>query len=335
MHRRQFIAGIGGMAAWPLAARAQQPALPVVGFVTARSAASSERAVAAFRKGLRETGYIEDRNVTIEYHWLDGQFDRLPALMADLVRRRVAVIATPNNTLITTTAKAATAAIPIPIVFSVGIDPVKTGLVASFARPGGNATGIHYFALELTAKRLGLLRALAPKATSVAILVNPANRPSADETLRSVGDAARSIGLQTKVLSASTSGEIDAAIAKLAHDRGDDGNANDVLFIAADGLFQSRSEQLVALAARDKIPAAYPDRAAVAAGGLMSYGSDITEMYRQIGVYTGNVLKGAKPADLPVQQSTKFEFIINSKTAKALGLDIPVMLRVSATELIE
>jgi putative tryptophan/tyrosine transport system substrate-binding protein len=334
MHRREFIAGIGGVAVWPLAAGAQQPALPVVGFVTARSSAASERAVAAFRKGLRETDRVEDRNVTVEYHWLDGQFDRLPAEMADLVRRRVAVIATPNNTLITTTAKAATATIPIPIVFSVGIDPVKTGLVASFARPGGNATGIHYFALELTAKRLELLRALAPKATRVAILVNPANGPSADETLRSVGDAARSIGLQTKVLNASTTGEIDAAFARLAHERGDDLYSNDILFVSADGFFQSRSEQLVALSARDRIPAAYPDRAAVVAGGLMSYGTDIAEMYRQIGIYTGNILKGTKPADLPVKQSTKFEFVINHKTANELGLEIPVRLRVSA-ELID
>ena len=332
MRRREFIAGIGGVAVWPLPAGAQQPALPVVGFVTARSAAASERAVAAFRKGLREAAYVEDRNVAVEYHWLDGQFDRLPALMADLVRRRVAVIATPNNTLITTTAKAATAT--IPIVFSVGLDPVKTGLVASFARPGGNATGIHYFALELTAKRLELLRALAPKATRVAILVNPANRPSADETLRSVGDAARSIELQTKVLKASSTGEIDAAFARLSDERADDVYANDILYVSADGLFQSRSEQLVALAARDRIPAAYPDRAAVVAGGLMSYGTDIAEMYRQIGIYTGNILKGTKPATLPVQQSTKFEFVINHKTAKTLGLEIPVRLRVSA-ELIE
>ena len=219
MRRREFITGIGGAAAWSLAAAAQQPR-PVVAFVTARSAAASERAVAAFHKGLRETGYVEDRNVIVEYHWLDGQFDQLPALMADLVRRRVAVIASPNNTLITIMAKAKTAT--IPIVFSVGIDPVKTGLVASFTRPAGNATGIHYFALELTAKRLGLLRALAPKATRVAILVNPANGPSADETLRSVGDAARSIGLQTKVLNASASGEIDAAFATLAHERRDE-----------------------------------------------------------------------------------------------------------------
>ena len=332
MRRREFITGIGGAAAWSLAAAAQQPR-PVVAFVTARSAAASERAVAAFRTGLRETGYVEDRNVIVEYHWLDGQFDQLPALMADLVRRRVAVIASPNNTLITIMAKAKTAT--IPIVFSVGIDPVKTGLVASFTRPAGNATGIHYFALELTAKRLGLLRALAPEATRVAILVNPANGPSADATLRSVEDAARSMGLQIKVLHASTSGEIDAVFARLAHERGDDVHPNDMLFVAADGLFQSRSQQLVALAARDKIPAAYPDRAAVAAGGLMSCGADITETYRQVGVYTGNILKGAKPADLLVRQSTKFEFVINRKTAKTLGLEIPVMLMVSATELID
>jgi putative tryptophan/tyrosine transport system substrate-binding protein len=326
LRRREFIAGIGGTA-WAFRARAEQP-VPTVAFVTARSAAASERAVAAFRKGFGETGYVEDRNATVEYHWLDSQFDRLPGLVADLVRRRVAVIASPNNTLITTTAKAATAT--IPIVFSVGIDPVKTGLVASFARPGGNATGIHYFALELTAKRLELLHALAPKATRVAILVNPANGPSANETLRSIGDAARSIGLQTKVLNASTSGEIDAAFAKLAHERGDDISVNNILFVSADGLFQSRSEQLVGLAAREKLPAAYPDRATVAAGGLMSYGADITETYRQVGIYAGSILKGAKPADLPVQQSTKFEFAINRKTAKALGLEIPVVLRVSA-----
>jgi putative tryptophan/tyrosine transport system substrate-binding protein len=333
MRRREFIAGIGGTAALAFGARAQQP-VPTVAFVNARSAAASQRAVAAFRRGLSETGYVEDRNVTVEYHWLDDQFDRLPALMADLVRRRVDAIATPSSAPITTAAKAATAT--IPIVFSVPIDPVQTGLVASFARPGGNATGIHYLVLELTAKRLELLHALAPKATRVAILLNPANRPSADETLRIVGESARSIGLQTKVLNASTSGEIDAAFARLAHDRGDDVYPNDILFVSGDALFQSRSQQLVALTARDRIPAAYPDRATVAAGGLMNYGADIFEMYRQVGLYTGTILKGTvKPADLPVQQSTKFEFVINRTTAKALGLDIPLMLRVAATELID
>jgi putative tryptophan/tyrosine transport system substrate-binding protein len=307
----------------PVATRAPQPGLPLVAFITAKSEHTSLPAVDAFRKGLRETGYVEDRNVTLEYHWLDGQFDRLPALMADLVRRRVAVITTLNNTLIATTAKGATAT--TPIVFSVGADPVKNGLVASFAQPGGNATGVNYFALEVSAKRLALLHALAPKATRVAILVNPANGPSANVTLRSVEDAARSLGLQTKTLNASTSREIDAAFASLADER-----ADVVLFVSADGFFQSRSEQLVALAARDKIPTAYPDRATVQAGGLMAYGTDVVDMYRQVGVYTGNILRGAKPADLPVQQSTKFEFVINRKTAEALGLGIPVVLRVSA-----
>jgi putative tryptophan/tyrosine transport system substrate-binding protein len=330
MRRREFIAGIGGTAALAFRARAEQP-VPTVAFVNARSAAASQRALAAFRKGLGETGYVEDRNVTVERHWLDNQFDRLPALMADLVRRRVAVIATPSSIPVTTAAKAATATIPIPIVFSVPIDPVKIGLVASFARPGGNATGIHYLVQELTAKRLELLHALAPKAARVAILVNPANGPSADETLRNAGDAARSIGLQIKVLNASTNDEIDAAFARLAHDRGgDDVYANDVLFVSGDALFQSRSQQLVALTARDKIPAAYPVRATVAAGGLMSYGTDIIEVYRQVGIYAGNILRGAKPADLPVQQSTKFEFVINRETAKALGLEIPLVLRVFA-----
>jgi putative tryptophan/tyrosine transport system substrate-binding protein len=331
MRRREFIAGIGGTAAWAFGARAQQP-VPTVAFVNAWPAAASQRAVAAFRAGLGETGFVEHRNVTVEYHSLEGQFDRLPTLMADLVRRRVAAIATPSSILTTAAAKAATAT--IPIVFGVPIEPVKTGLVASFARPGGNATGFHYLALELTAKRLELLHALAPKATRVAILVNPANGPNADETLRSVGDAARSIGLHTKILNASMSSEIDAAFARLAHDPGDDVSANDVLFISGDPLFQSCNQQLLALTARDRIPAAYPDRATVAAGGLMTYGADIFEMYRQVGVYVGRILRGAKPADLPVQQSTKFEFVINCKTAEALGLDIPLMLKVAATELI-
>jgi putative tryptophan/tyrosine transport system substrate-binding protein len=322
MRRREFIAGIGGAAAWTFRARAQQP-LPTVAFVTARSESNSLYAVDAFRKGLGETGHVEDRNVTVEYHWLEGEFERLPALMADLARRPVAVIATINNTLIATTAKGATAT--IPIVFSVGADPVKSGLVASFARPGGNATGINYFALEVLAKRLELLHALAPKPTRVAILVNQANGPSAKVTVRSVEDAARSIGLRTRVLTASTSHEIDAAFASLADER-----ADNVLFVAPDGFFQSHSEQLVALTARDKIPAAYPDGTTVQAGGLMSYGTDGVDMYRHVGVYIGNILKGAKPADLPVQQSTKFEFVINRETAKALGLEIPVVLRVSA-----
>jgi len=328
MGRREFIAGIGGAAAWAVAAWAQQPALPVVGFVTTRSERASTYVVDAFRKGLHETGYDEGRNVTVEYHWLEGQFDRLPALMADLVRRRVAIIATPGNTLVSTAAKAATTT--IPIVFAVGTDPVKTGLVASFARPGGNVTGINYFFLEVSAKRLALLHALSPKAIRVVILVNPANGPSADLTSRIVQDSAQSIGLQSQILYATTSREIDLAFASIAQER-----AENILFVAADGFFQSRGEQLISLTARNRIPAAYPDRTAVVAGGLMSYGTDGADMYRQVGVYTGKVLKGAKPADLPVQQSTKFEFVINRKTAKGLGLEIPVMLVVSATELID
>src|SRR5258708_15025764 len=319
MRRREFIGGIGGAAAWPFAAAAQQPALPVVGFVSSRSAPASERPTAAFRKGLGETGYVEGRNLTGAYQWTEGQFDLLQALRNDLVRRRVAVITTPNSTIISTAAKATTAT--IPIVFSVGLDPVKTGLVASFARPSGNATGIYYFASELTAKRLIVLHAMAPRAR-VAILVNPANGPSADATLQGVEETARSLGLQTKIFNASTSHHIDAAFASLAHERADDV----VLVVAADGFLQSRSEQLITLAARAKIPASYPDRRSVEAGGLMSYGSDTTDMYRQVGVYTGNILKGAKVADLPVQQWANPELVINRSTAKALELEIPRLL---------
>jgi putative tryptophan/tyrosine transport system substrate-binding protein len=326
MRRREFIAGIGSAMAWPLAAAAQQPALPVVGFVSSRSAPTSESAVAAFRRGLGETGYVEGRNLTVEYYWLEGQFDRLQALMDDLIRRRVAVIATPNSTIISTTAKAATAT--IPIVFSVGLDPVKSGLIANFAKPNGNATGIYYFSSELTAKRLIALHAIAPRAR-VAILVNPANGPSADATLHGIEDAARSLGLQTKILNASTRHEIDAAFASLAHERTDD----IILVVAADGFLQSCSEQLIALAARAKIPASYPNRPSVEAGGLIAYDIN-TDMYRQVGVYTGNILKGAKPADLPVQQWAQPELVINRKTAKALGLEIPRILMVSA-ELID
>src|SRR5262252_5874704 len=320
MKRREFITLLSGAAAaWPLAARGQQPAMPVVGLVNARSPEASERQVAAFRKGLNEAGYVEGQNVTVEYHWLIGQYDRLPSLMADLVRRRVAVIATPGATLPALAAKAATAT--VPIVFGVGEDPVGLGLVASFARPGGNATGINIFLNGLVAKRLGLLHELVPKAVRVAVLVNPANAPSAEATLRDLPEAARSIGLQIWVLNASTSREIEAAFAALVRERAD------ALFVAPDAFFVSRRVQFVTLAARYGIPTAHNAREEVEAGGLMSYGTDNLDMWRQVGAYTGQILKGAKPADLPVLQSTKFEFVINLQTARALGLDVSLQLQ--------
>ena len=281
----------------------------------------------AFRKGLGETGFVEGQNVTVEYHWLEGQFDRLPALMADLVRRHVAVIATPLNTNGSIAAKAAT--VTIPIVFGVADDPVKLGLVASLARPGGNATGINSLTSEMVAKRLGLLRELVPRAVRVAVLLNPANAANAETTLREVQEAARVVGLQIHVLNASTIREIDAAFAMLANER------PDALFIGGDVFFVSRRVQLVTLAAHDRIPTAHGDRESVAVGGLMSYGTDLADSFRQVGVYTGRILKGAKPADLPVMQPTRFELVINLKTAKALGLTVPQTLQVAADEVIE
>jgi putative ABC transport system substrate-binding protein len=327
MKRRTFIAGLGSAAAWPLAAHAQQQAMPVVGFLNAGSPDASARNVAGFRKGLNESGYIECQNVMVEYHWLDGHYDRLPALVTDLVRRRVAVIATPGTVPAALAAKAATAT--IPIIFGVGEDPVGLGLVASLARPGGNATGINFFAQEAVAKRLGLLHDLVPKAVRVAVLVNPANATNADTILREVQKVAPTIGLQIQILNATTIGEIDAAFATLAHE------LPDALFVASNQFFASRRVQFATLTARDKIPAIYPNRQYVAAGGLMSYGTDTVERYRQVGVYTGNILKGAKPADLPVQQATRFEFVINLQTARALGLTIPETLLATADEVIQ
>jgi putative ABC transport system substrate-binding protein len=327
MRRREFITLLGGAAVtWSLAARAQQPALPVVGFLRDGSAEGNARYVAGFRKGLNETGYVEGQNVTVEYHWLEGQYDRLPRLLTDLVRRQVAVIATPG-TVVSRAAKAATAT--IPIVFGVGEDPVRQGLVASLARPGGNVTGINFFVNEVTAKRLRLLHDLVPNAVRIAVLVNPGNASVAESTVREVQKAAPTMGLQIQIFNATTIGEIDAAFAALARER------PDALFVAGDALFGSRRVQLATLTARDRIPAIYAIREPVAAGGLMSYGTDLAELFRQMGVYCGSILKGAKPADLPVLQSTKFEFVINLTTAKALGLTISDGVLSIADEVIE
>ena len=327
LKRRAFLTLLGGVAAWPIAARGQQPAMPVVGFINSWSADGSAHYVAAFRKGLSETGYVEGKNVTVEYHWLEGQYDHLPALLADLVRRQVAVIATPGNTPGSVVAKATTAT--IPIVFGVGADPVKLGLVASLARPGGNATGTNFFSSEVNAKRLRLLHDLVPKAVRVAVLVNSADAVLTEIALRAVQDAAPSIGLQIQILNASTIGEIDAAFATIARER------PDALFVAPDALFTLRRGQLAILTARERIPAAYALRDLVVAGGLMSYGTDFADSFRQVGVYTGSILKGAKPADLPVLQSTKFEFVINLQTARALGIEVPSGVLAIADEVIE
>ena len=328
MRRRKFISLIGSTAvAWPLAARAQQPPLPVVALVNLRSAEASVRLANAFRKGLNEAGWVEGQNVTVEYNWLDGRFDRVSSVIADIVRRRVAVIATPGTIYGAQAAKAATTT--IPIVFGVGDDPVKQGLVASLARPGGNVTGYNFLLAEVGTKRLELLHGLVPKAVRFAMLVNPENVPIAARTLREVPEAARAIGLQTQIINASTKDEIGAAFDTLVRDK------IDALFVAPDPFFISQRDQFATLTARYRIPAAYSTRDDVEAGGLMSYGTDNQEMYRQVGVYTGQILKGAKPADLPVLQSTKFELLINLKTAKALGIEVPNSILLLADEVIE
>ena len=328
MRRREFIRLISGTAvAWPLAAHAQQPAMPVVGLVNGGSADAAVRFVAAFRKGLNETGYVEGQNVTVEYHWLEGQYDRVPALMADLVRRRVAVIVTPSIATVALAAEAATAT--IPIVFGIGEDPVQRGLVANMARPGGNATGANFLATEVAAKRLRLLHDLLPKAVRVAVLVNPASASNTESTLREVQEAAPALGLNIEILNATTISEIDAAFAALARER------PDALFVGPDGFFTSRRGQFATLTAVNKIPATYSNREYVAAGGLMSYGTDLTDVFHQVGAYTGNILRGAKPADLPVVQSTKLEFVLNLQTARALGLSVPPSLLSIADDVIE
>jgi ABC-type uncharacterized transport system substrate-binding protein len=328
MRRRDFITLLAGAAAvWPLAARAQQRPMPVVGFVDGVSPEVSANRAAAFRKGLSEVGYVEGQNVTVEYHWLAGQYERVSSLMADLVRRRVAVIATPTSSVAALAAKAATTT--IPIVFGVGEDPVKLGLVASLARPGGNATGVNFFTTELVAKRLGLLHDVVRNAVRIAVLVNPANATTAGATLRDIPEAARALGLQIQVLNASTSREIEAAFASLGRER------VDALFVAGDAFLSSRRVQFALLAVRHAIPAMYTTREYPEAGALMSYGTDWADRFRQAGIMTGQILKGAKPTDLPVIQSTKFEFVINLQAARALGLDVPPMLLARADEVIE
>jgi putative ABC transport system substrate-binding protein len=299
---------------WPLTTQAQQRATPVVGYVSVVSAEAAIEREVAFRQGLGEAGYSEGRNVTVEYHFVDRKFDRLPAVMADLVRRPVAVIAA-LGTAPALAPKAATAT--IPIAFAVGQDPVKLGLVASLARPSGNATGFNFFTDETQSKVLSLLHELVPKAVRVGVLVNPMNAIQTEATLREVREAAPTLGLQIQVVNASTIGEINAAFAALVRERAD------ALFLPADALFNSRRAQLVTLSARDRIPAAYVEREFPVAGGLMSYGTEFRDAWRQIGVYTGNILKGAKPAELPVQQAVKFDFVINRGTATLLGIDVP------------
>ena len=327
MRRRDFITLLGGAVAWPLAARAQQAALPVVGFVSGRAFEAAARYGAAFRKGLSESGTVEGKDATIEYHWLDGQYDQLTSLMADLVRRRVAVIATAGSAPAALAAKAATST--IPTVFGVGDDPVKLGLAAGLARPGGNATGINFFSASVNSKVLGLLHELVPKAVRVAVLVNPANATTAESALHDIHEAAPALRLQVQALEARSIGEIEAVFSTLVRERAE------ALFVGADAFLISRRVQIAILAARHGIPTASIANEAVEVGQLMSYGTDAVDMYRQVGAYAGRILMGAKPADMPVEESTKFEFVINVSTAKALGLDIPPSLLLHADRVVE
>ncbi len=325
MKRRAFITLLGGAAAWPLAARAQQPAMPVIGFLSSSALADRARYLTAFRQGIRETGYVEGQNVAIEYRWAQDQYDRLPDLAADLVRSQVTVIAA-HDTPSAIVAKAATTT--IPIVFASGGDPVKLGLVTSLNRPGGNVTGITFILAELGAKQLGLLHELQPGAVRVAVLVDP-NFPLIESFVSDVQAAASSIRKQIEVLEAPTGRDVDMAFARLAQ------KPTDALLVAPSPLLNNRRVQLVTLAAYHRVPAIYPQREAAEAGGLMSYGTSLSDAYRQAGVYTGRILKGEKPVDLPVIQSSKFEFVINLNTAKAFGLSFPPGLLAIADQVIE
>jgi putative ABC transport system substrate-binding protein len=324
--RREFITLLGGAAAWPLAARAQQPALPVIGMLGSVSPVPHAPFIAAIKEGLQQTGYVEGRNVAIEYRWAEGQYDRLPQQATELVNRGVAVIILVGGGPTTAAAKAATST--IPIVFITGDDPVKSGAVAALNRPGGNATGVSLLTVAMEAKRLQLLRELVPNVTIVAILVNP-NNPQADEQLPALQAAARTLGLQVQVFKASSPSEIDTAFANLVQQRAG------AVVSAGDAFFLTRREQLVVLTARHALPTIFPFREFAAAGGLMSYGTSLADGYRQAGLYAGRILKGEKPAEMPVQQAVKVELVINLQTAKTLGLTIPLPLLGRADEVIE
>jgi putative tryptophan/tyrosine transport system substrate-binding protein len=326
MSRREFITMLGGAAAWPFAARAQQPALPVIGFLNSSSPSGYARMVVAFRQGLNETGYIEGRNVTIEYRWAEGQNDRLPELAGDLVGRKVTVIAA-TTAAAALAAKAATAT--IPVVFEMAGDPVQLGIIATLNRPGGNVTGVTNLNIEVAPKRLELLHEVIPAATTFALLINPSNPTLAEPTIRDIRASAHTLGVQLHVVSATTDNEIDNAFASLANLRAGG------LVIGGDQFFSSRIERLASLAVRYAVPAIYLWREFAVGGGLMSYGSDTTDAYRLTGIYVGHVLNGEKPADLPVQQATKDELYINLKTAKTLGITIPLSLSGRADGLIE
>jgi putative ABC transport system substrate-binding protein len=326
MRRREFIVLLGNAAAWPLAARAQQPAVPMIGFLSSRSPGESAPSVAAFRQGLKENGYVEGQNVAIVFRWADGQYDRLPALATDLVGRQAAAIVAAGGDPSALAAKTATA--KIPIVFTGSDDPVKVGLVVSFSRPGGNVTGASLFTSEVEAKRFALLRELVPKARLIVMMVNP-NLPSANTDISNVEAAARTVGQEISVVRAESERAIEAAFATVVRQRAE------ALLVGHDPYFNTRREQIVGLAARYGIPAIYEVREFTAAGGLMSYGTSIIDNYRLAGVYVSRILKGEKPADLPVQRPTKFELVINLKTAKALGLEIPATIYARADEVIE